>query len=271
MKYLKIIGLFALFCLSFICTDKVIDVAINQDSIMVNIKEYAKKNNLKPTNATIIDDTITPGNTGKYINEEKSYKAMKKIGYYEPTLFVYETIYPEISIYNNYHKYIIKGNNSYPNISLIYIINNTATIDNIINIMHKYNIPINFFIDSNILNSNIDLIQKLNKYEIYNYGNNGNYSNDNLIITNNIINNKANNKSTFCLFLKKDTKSLNNCANYKMLSIMPKSNNNYLNIKSNLENGSLFLINNSQELPSIIEYILSKGYNIVPLSTIITE
>ena len=271
MKYLKIIGLFALFCLSFICTDKVIDVAINQDSIMMSIKEYAKKYNINPTDAIIDEDTIIPGSTGKYINEEKSYKVMKKIGYYEPSLLIYETIYPEISIYNNYSKYITKGNSKYPSTSLIYIINNTATIDNLINIMNKYSIPISFFIDSNLLINNINIIQKLNKYEIYNYGNIGVYSQDNLIISNNIINNKAGNKSTYCLFLKKDSSSLNNCANYKMLSIMPKTNINYLNIKSNLENGSLILINNTQELPSIIEYILSKGYSIIPLSDIIKE
>ena len=112
---------------------------------------------------------------------------------------------------------------------------------------------------------------KLNDYEIYNYGNNGKYTKDNIIITNNIINNKANNKSTYCLFLKKDNDSLNNCKNNKMLSIIPSINGNYNNIKNELKNGSIILINNTQELNNIINYIKNKGYLIDNLSNIVKE
>ena len=98
MKFIKIIGVFVLICFTFFYTEKVIDIAINQDEIMINIKEYATKNNVNPTNAIIEDDTIIPGNTGKYIDTEASYKAMKKIGYFEPTQIIYKNIYPEVSI-----------------------------------------------------------------------------------------------------------------------------------------------------------------------------
>ena len=90
-------------------------------------------------------------------------------------------------------------------------------------------------------------------------------------MSNNIINNKANNKANFCLFINKDESSLNNCINNKMLSLIPVTNTNYYNIKLNLNNGNLYLINNTKELNTIIEYILSKGYNIVPLSELIIE
>ena len=56
-----------------------------------------------------------------------------------------------------------------------------------------------------------------------------------------------------------------------MLSIMPSTNINYFNLKNNLENGNLILIDNTKELTSIVEYILSKGYNIIPLSELIKE
>ena len=271
MKLIKIIGLFCLFCISFFYTEKVINVTINQDEIMVKIKEYSSNNNTNPINATISEDTIIPGNVGKYIDEDNSYKNMKKIGYFEPTLITYKNIYPEISIYNNYNKYIIKGNSKNKAISLIYIINNNNTTKNILNIINNENIKINFFIDSNYLNNNINIIDKLNNNEIYNYGNNGIYTKDNLIISNNIINNKANNKSIYCLFLSKDESSLNNCANTKMLSLLVNKDDNYHTIKNNLQNGSIYLINNTQELSNIIKYIKSKGYNIVPLSNIINE
>lgn len=268
MKLIKIIGLFCLFTITFFYTEKVINVSQNQDEIMIKIKEY-QNTNINPINAIINNNTIIPGTIGKYVDTESSYKAMKKIGYFEPSLLVYKNIYPEISIYNNYNKYIIKGNTKNKSISLIYIFNNN-TIENILTIGKKYNIKINIFIDSSYLNNNIPLIDKIKDNEIYNYGSNGTYTKDNLIITNNIINNKSNNKSIYCLFKEENTNSLNNCANTKMLSLLVNTSNFY-NIKNNLDNGNIFLIDNTQELSKIIEYIISKGFNIVPLSELIVE
>ena len=161
MKIIKIIGLFTLFSLSFFFTEKVINVAMSQDEIMIKIKEYEKNYNNNPVNAIIKDDTITPGSIGKYIDEEASYKAMKKIGYFEPSLVVYKNIYPEVSIYNNYNKYITSGNIKNKNISLVYILNNLNTIDNILSVTNKYKIKINFFIDASFLNNNINIIDKI--------------------------------------------------------------------------------------------------------------
>lgn len=271
MKTIKIIGLFCLFCFTFIYTERIIDISIEQDDIMIKIKEEATNLNINPTNAIIKEDTIIPGKTGKHIDTEASYKSMKKIGYYDKSLLIYQDIYPEKSIYNNYSLYLINGSTSNKDISLIYIINNDKTIDSILTTINKYQVPINFFIDSTFLNNNINLIDKLKNNEIYNYGSNGQYTKDNLIIANNIINNKSNNKSIYCLFLNKDDKSHSLCANNKMFSIyLPKTTTtNYL--KNNLSNGNIYLINNTKELPSIIEYTLSKGYHIVPLSKIIVE
>ena len=148
---------------------------------------------------------------------------------------------------------------------------NNKTIDNILNIINNKNIKITFFIDSSFLYNNIELISKLNNHEIYHYGKNGTYTKDNIIITNNIINNKANNKSTYCLFLKKDINSLNTCSDNKMFSIIPTIQGNYNDIKNNLQNGSTILINNTKELSNIIDFIKSKGYTITTLSNTITE
>ena len=268
MKIIKIIGLFCLFTLTFFYTEKAINVSIEQDEIMIKIKEY-QSTNINPTNAIINNNTIIPGNIGKHLDINTSYKKMKKLGHFDSSLLTYENIYPEISIYNNYNKYIVKGNTQNKSISLIYILNNN-TIDNIISISKKYNIKLNIFIDSGVLNNNISIIDTIKENEIYNYGSNGSYTKDNLIISNNIINNKSNNKSIYCLFKEENELSLNNCSSYKMLSILIK-NKNFYNIKNNLNNGSIFLIDNTQELPKIIEYIISKGYNIVPLSELIIE
>lgn len=271
MKFIKFLGLICLICFTFIYTEKVIDVSIQQDEIMIKLKNIQNEYTINPKDATINDDTIIPGNIGKELDIDTSYKEMKKIGYFEESLLVYKDIYPEISIYNNYNKYIINGNTTNKSVALIYIINNDKTLDNILNIIQNKNTKINFFIDSPFLNNNIHVIDKIKNYEIYNYGSKGTYTKDNLIITNNIINNKSNNSSTYCLFLTKDHNSLNNCANNKMLSIMPSINGTYSDIKKNLTNGSIILINNTQELSNIIDYIKNKGYEITSLSNIIKE
>ena len=271
MKLIKLLGLFCLICFTFFYTEKIISVTIEQDEIMIELKKIESNYKIEPINAIIKDDTIIPGNIGSYIDTDTSYKQMKKLGYFEESLISFKNIYPDISIYNNYNKYIINGNKHNKSVSLIYIISNNKTIDNILNIINNKNIPITFFIDSSFLNNNIDIIYKINNYEIYNYGNNGNYTKDNLIITNNIINNKSNNNSLYCLFLTKNDTSLNNCANNKMLSIIPSITGNYNDIKYNIQNGSIILINNTQELSNIIDYIKNKGYQILPLSNVVKE
>ena len=185
MKTIKFLGLITLICFTFLYTEKIIDVSIQQDEIMIQLKEIENNHKTEPINAKINEDTIIPGKKGKYLDLETSYKQMKKIGYYEESQLSYNDIYPETSIYNNYNKYIINGNPYQKNISLIYIINNDKTINNIINIIKNKKTNISFFIDSTYLNNNIDIISKINNYEIYNYGNNGTYTKDNIIITTN--------------------------------------------------------------------------------------
>lgn len=271
MKFIKILGLLTLICFTFFYTEKVITISINQDEIMIKLKEIETKHKIEAIDAIIEDDNIIPGKKGQYLDLDKSYKEMKKLGYFEESLLSYKDLYPNISIYNNYNKYIIKGNPYQKKISLIYIINNNKTLNDILNIIKNKNTTINFFIDSAFLTNNINLITTLKEYEIYNYGLSGIYTKDNLIIANNIINNKSNNNSIYCLFLKKEQSSLDNCTNLKMQSIIPSINGNYNDIKNNLQNGSIVLINNTKELSNIIDYIKNKGYTISPLSEIIME
>ena len=45
----------------------------------------------------------------------------------------------------------------------------------------------------------------------------------------------------------------------------------YLDIKNNLTNGSIILLNDMNNLDIIVKYINSKGYKIVPLEELLTE
>ena len=269
MKYIKLIGLISLICFSFFVTDKIIDVSSMQDEIMIKIKEEASLFSKSPKDAIINGDYIIPGVSGRNVDINKSYNEMKKIGYFDKSLFKYEKILPNISIYNNYDKYIIHGNDLTKNVSLIYIINNKNSLNNFLSVF-KTKEKINFFIDSNILSNSLNIIDEIGRNNIYNYGNNGKYTRDNLLITNNIINNKANNLSSFCLFLEVNDASLKNCANSKMLSVMPNIIG-YTNLKKKLINGSIILLDNIKETNNIIDFVNSKGFSIVTLDELINE
>lgn len=268
MKLIRVIGLVTLICFTFFYTEKIIDVSIMQDNVMIEINENKENFYIKPIDAIIDGDTIVPGKVGKEIDVDKSYLEMKKVGYYEESLLKYREIYPEKSIYNNYNKYIISGNKYQKKIALVYIINSNIKLNRLKNYR---NIKFNLFIDATLLHDNMEIINYFKNSEIYNYGNNGKYTMDNLIISNNIINNKANNNAVYCLFTEKDIESLNNCSNNKMLSIMPSINGDYNMIKNEIMNGSIILINNLDEVNNIVRYVSGKGYIISGLSEIIKE
>lgn len=269
MKYVKVIGLISLIFFSFFITDKIIDVSSSQDEIMIKIKEDAPLHSILTKDAVINGNYIIPGVSGRNVDINKSYSEMKKIGYFDKSFLKYEKVLPEISIYNNYDKYIIRGNESKKNVSLIYIVNNKNSLNTFLSIVNKNEI-INFFIDSNVLYNNLNIVNDIIGNNIYNYGNNGKYTRDNLLIANNIINNKANNSSSFCLFLEVDENSLFNCANSKMLSIIPNIIG-YTNLKKELINGSIILLDNIKEINNIIDFVKSKGLSIVTLDELICE
>ena len=106
---------------------------------------------------------------------------------------------------------------------------------------------------------------------IYTYGNNGLYNDDILSNDNTIINRVSNNKSVYCLSKEKNTDVLNACNNNKMYVIIPNVIGDYYEIKSNISNGSIILLNNINNLDVVIKYINSKGYSIVSLNKLLEE
>ena len=58
----------------------------------VTPEEIEELYKIEPIDAIIKDNTIIPGNIGKTINLELSYKEMKKIGYFEESLIKYEIV-----------------------------------------------------------------------------------------------------------------------------------------------------------------------------------
>lgn len=277
-KIIQSIGLMALICFSFIYTDKVMEVISEKDSIMIEIEE--KKDNYKVDvkEAVLNDNTIIPGITGKEVNVTNSYQNMKELGVFREDLLLFYTTYPKILLENNYDKYIISGNNSLREVSVIIKIIDKTNVDSLLEIINNYQVEINLFIDSAFLNSNInDFID--NKYiKIYSYGNNGKYTHDNILTSNNVVKSKTGNKPIYCLSENMNSDTINVCEKEKMFTIYPTiigKDTPYNNIKNNLKNGSIISLELSssliKELPSIIEFIKGKGLDIVYLDTLLSE
>lgn len=271
---IKMIGLVSLICFSFFYTETIIDVVNYQDDIMIKINEVKDNYKKNPTNAIITKETIIPGVNGIEVDVDKSYDNMKQVGIFKEMLLSYKQIELKNSIYNNYDKYIVKGNNIKKNVAIIFSIKSNNELKQILNIKDVY---INLFVDYKILNKNLNKLERSN-YFIYSYGSEGNYTSDNLIYTNNLINNKFSNKSLYCLTTSKNKNTLDVCKENKMHTIYPTiitNNHAYNNIKDNIENGSIILLEaNSKtmnEFAQIINFIVAKGYKIVSLDQILSE
>lgn len=259
-KNFQIIGVLTLIWFSFFCTEKTANVIKNIDEIMLKIKEEKEKYNIKYVDSIIVKDTIIPGLSGYNVDEEKSYEKMKRLGRYNPTLYVYNKIRPSISIYDNYDKYIIQGNPKKRIVSFVF----RGNIDEIKQI-------------NSVLNSNSITASYLLKNSSYNELTK--YIDDNFdFIIDKEINIKNEDIKVYCYNKDRDSNFLKYCSSNKYFSIFPTltiENDFYIKIKKNLRPGMIVFLNINDktiyELPSVLNYLKSKGYDFTNLTNLITE
>ena len=96
-----------------------------------------------------------------------------------------------------------------------------------------------------------------------------------MIYDNNIININSNNESNYCLTNEKNDETLKLCTSYDMYTIKSDFIDNDIlnNTIKKLSNGSI-LVYNSDNIDGIkvsINYILSKGYNVVSLDNLLNN
>ena len=96
-KYFQIVGIVSLACFSFILTEKTALMVRNSDSLMQTIKENESLYKIESVNASILEDTIVPGISGKKVNDNKSYSNMKRLGQFNSDLLIYDYFLPEIT------------------------------------------------------------------------------------------------------------------------------------------------------------------------------
>lgn len=269
-------GALALICFSFYYTDSAVEIVKRNDPIMKEITEVAKDYEESSQDAILINNNIIPGVSGVKVDIDRSYEKMKQYGSFDAGLLVFEEVTPTISTSNTYDKFIIKGNSSKQGISLIFKMNNTSYIDEILNILKEKDVKANFMITEDILSGDIDVVEKiyLNGHSIELLS--SDYAN--IKKANKILKSLTGNKAKYCYSEEEDKDIMEVCEKNKMHSIIPTiitSNFPYNDIKNNVTSGSMISLTNNvgtvRELSSIINYLNQKGYKILLLEDLLDE
>lgn len=271
-KFTQVFSILVLAGFSFFYTEKVTQIVRNNDPIMLKIKDAKKTISVAKIDPVINDDEYITGVNGCDIDVDKSYTKMKNVGEYKEELLVLSETVIDKKIKN---KYIISGNKNEKNVSIVFIIKDKVN-NNLVNYLNSRKVNANFFIEGNYLSKNIVNIKELaSNHSIYYLGTDGKYSDKYMIYNNNLININTKNESNYCITDKKDEKLLKLCTDYDMKTIKADyiENNILDTIKNNLTNGEIIVFNSEdeEEIKISINYILSKGYNIVSLNNLLNE
>lgn len=274
---IKLVSLFLLLLLSFIYTDKVFNEARSNDPLMKEVISYKKAHDVKPVEPKIKDDEMILGMSGLIINKEKSYKNMKEDDSFNKQKLVYDKTKPNTSIDKTYDYYITNGI-SKNMVSIIFKVNNSTNVSELLSILAKTDVTVNFFIDGSYLEKNVETafsMVNLNS-EIYNLGYDNKYSKKMISVTNNLIESITLKDSLFCLNEVKNDNYKDICASKKMLTISPTLvNPSITDLKKDLSKGVMIVYDldefDTSKFNFIINVIESRGYKIKGLSKLINE
>lgn len=244
---------------------------------MKEVISYKKAHDVKPVEPKIKDDEMILGMSGLIINEEKSYKNMKEDDTFNKQKLVYDKTKPNTSITKTYDYYITNGI-SKNMVSIIFKVNNSTNVSELLSILAKTNVTVNFFIDGSYLEKNVETafsMVNLNS-EIYNLGYDNKYSKSMISVTNNLIESITLKDSLFCLNNTKNDNYKDICASKKMLTLSPKLvNPSITDLKKDLSKGVMIVYDldsfDTSKFNFIINVIESRGYKIKGLSKLINE
>ena len=271
-KILKVSAVLLLVGFSFFYTEKVTMIARNSDPIMRAIKKEESNKKVSNVNPVINNDEYIMGINGCEIDVDKSYSKMRSVGEFKEELIVMKETSNDKDLTN---KYVIGGNNKEKKVSLIFIVNKDID-SNLTNYINDKNLKVNYFIDGKYLEENMITVKFLSENSnIYYLGENEEYSDENMLYHNNLISMNGSNEPKYCFTSDKDNNTLKLCNDYDMVTIKSDiiKDNIYKRIKDKLNNGVIFAIDsdNTDEIKVSINYILSKGYNIISLEDLLSE
>lgn len=256
MKKIKYLVLIAMSVFSFYISDKLLLMVEGMSPLMQTINEVSDFKEYEPVDAIIDGNTIIPGKKGRTINKRETYLKMNDFGTFNETFFVYDYTKPDVSLYDNLDKVIIKGNSK----TDISILVGTNTYDDYL-IENKISFTKIISSEDSIKKS--DLITYIN----------GNLEEKKFYDLNYYLKrNKKNSK--ICLV---GETNLNICNELKYFLIEPNVDlyhSNVTNVKMNIEGGDIIYVHDNvsiSELKIIINEVNYKGLRIVKLSELIKE
>lgn len=271
-KIIRILFVSALVCFSFYYTEKSVNLVKYTDPIMKEIKNNEKEVYEKEKNAIIDNDCIISGYNGLKVDYEKSYTAMKRIGNYDKGQLVLKEVKPDISIDNNYDKYIIKGNYLKDTVGLVFVLNNNTNIEDITKVLDDKLVTSTFITTNKYLEDHTKEIYNLAKEDYEVELSISDY--EDLVLSRNTLKNIINYSGEYCYFDNKNEEVLSLCKKAKMHSVLPTfSVSNFKDLKDNLESGAIIKINDSalKELSTLINYIKQRGYTLENLTYLLSE
>lgn len=279
-KIFEGIGILSLLCFSFFYTKQISTVIKDNDDIMKQIKEIEMQYKVEAKDAIMQEDTIIPGLSGSEIDVKKSYQKMKKTGTFNSNLLIYKDIKPSNSLRGNFEKYIISGNPSKKEASLLFLVDGQDDITNIVKILNNKDLEATFFIDGYWFENHNEIIMNLieDGHIVGNYGYHQNYEESGVSWMNTIVTKIGKQSDTYCISFDKNEPNLKRCAlnqSYTLLPSIVGSNTPYSNVKEGLKNGSLIALEvndiTTKELPLILDYIYSKDIEAVNIEKLLEE
>ena len=254
-KYYQYFGLALIMVFSFYYTDKIANIVLNKNPLMVEINKEKDNFEIKSVNAQIEGDYIVPGINGIEVNVIDSFYKMKEANIFNKYFLIFDQVKPNISILDNKDKIIKHGNRKLKKIALILEEENSLS-----DYLKSLDIKASLL----VTNSNY---QKNSYFEVIN-----NDIKDFRSLENNLNMNKENKNICVINDLNKDI-----CKKYKNYLIEPEltlNSANYIDIKKNINDGSIILIKNTanlSDLKLLIKEIKYKNIELVYLSEIIKE
>ena len=263
-KYVKYILISLFFVFSVFYTNKVIEISQYNNTILASINEYASLKDYKCREGSISNDGIILGISGLVVNKNKSYSNMKGIGFKEE-LLEFDKDECILNKKNNIDRYILKGNDYNKNVSIVINTDSGKYFNKMLDVSESKNIEINLLMNTSFLRDNIT----------------DNYNHSNILYKGSSLSDLNDFSSLlhnefFCVKTN-DYEIINDWKNKKLNSI--KMDNEIkkdllINTKKLLNNGVIIFIRenefNLSELSSTINYIKSRGYNIVNINELLS-
>ena len=241
MKHFRYIGILAICAFSFIYTEKIANLTLENSEIYQEIKKAEDDYNEAFVNAQIEDDYIVPGLNGRKVNVKNSFYNMKDINTFNSYYLIYDTSYPEVTLENNKDKIVNRGNSYKKSVSFIIEYNKE-----IINYFNENNIKASVLVDLNSYNKNEKLEQINNEVD--------NFNELEALI------NKYSTNTNICYVTSVNEKICRKKEKYLVKTDKIVTNSSIISLKNNVESGDIYYIKRGTDLKNIKVLINSINY-----------